>query len=337
VIGVSLVPLDPVTAEAGSKIALTLLEPVLRPVGEKVRNVVLGAPEQTSADKVIHQAISRAVEDMREQGLNEEMVRHVISMLEYLFMHQNHQGISAFDHSDEAHTIRYWRDAADAAGWDLVTFPLYFPDVVGKILEYLPDLLRDEAGTPGSPLFNRMTTADLAKIRAQLDGAIDFSKQAMTWNIPISAPLLRTMNGALLAAQASDRTFVTPHLLLALLRKRGSLTSEIFESARQGLAAEITQILSHYIAGAHLGRFAEFDWLERRDVQAAQVVAARQGVPVIIEGHLLVAILETPSNTQRQLVEWLGADLTSKTRAIALETKSNAARIGTPGKVFPLT
>jgi hypothetical protein len=330
-------PLDPVTAEAGSKIALALLEPVLGPVGEKVRDVMLGPPERTAADRAIHQAIGQAVTDMRGQGLDEEMVRHVISMLEYLFMRQGHQNVNAFDQSAETYKIQYWRDAANAAGWDLATFPLYFPDVVSKILEYLPDLLLREAGNPGSPLFNRMTTTALTEIKSRLTEAIHFSNQAMTWNIPISAPLLRTMNGALLAAQASDRAFVTPHLLLALLGKRSSVTSEIFESARQGLASEITGILTRYIASARLGPFAEFDWLERRDVQAAQVVAARQGVPVIIEGHLLVGILETPSNTQRQLVDWLGADLASRARAVALEARGDTARYGTPGTIFPLS
>jgi hypothetical protein len=144
------------------------------------------------------------------------------------------------------------------------------------------------------------------------------------------------MNGALLAARASKRAFVTPHLLLALLRQRDSLTWDVFESARHGVATEITEILARYIADACLGPFAEFDWLERGDVRAAQVVAARQGVPVVIEGHLLVGILETPSNTQRQLVNWLGADLAGKARAVALTAKSTAARFGTPGAVFPL-
>ena len=38
---------------------------------------------------------------------------------------------------------------------------------------------------------------------------------------------------------------------------------------------------------ARLGKFVDFDWRERPEVQAAQVAAARQAYSVVTEGHLL--------------------------------------------------
>ena len=53
--------------------------------------------------------------------------------------------------ADPEAALRYWRDAAEAAGWDLATFPLHFPVVVRYILEYIPEAMRDEASKQDSP------------------------------------------------------------------------------------------------------------------------------------------------------------------------------------------
>jgi Clp amino terminal domain, pathogenicity island component len=326
---------DPVTIKVASSIAGRLAGPTVKPVGKKLRDVVLGPPEQTATEQIIRTAIGRAVDEVRDQGLDQEMVRHVLLMFEHLFMRQYRDNADAITQANNEVALLYWRQAAEAAGWDLATFPLHFPQVVERILEHLRVVLREEAGKPESPLFNRMTVTALTELEARVAAVLETSATALARAVPLAEPLRRTLDGALHTARATDRAFFTPHLLLALLRQPDSLTGEIFNHTQRGLAKKIEDRLSAYLAGTPLGRFADFDWRERGDVRAAQVAAVRQGSPVVTEAHLLIGILETPSNTRRQLVAWLGPELAGKAKEAALRLQSAAARTGTPGVVFP--
>ena len=327
--------MDPVTIKVASSIAGRLVGPTVKPLGKKIRDIVLGPPEQAAIEKAIRTAIGRAVDEVRDQGLDQEMVQHVLLMFELLFLRQYRDNPGAITQANDDVALRYWRQAAEAAGCDLATFPLHFSQVVERILEYLPEILREEAAKPESPLFNRMTVTALTDLEARLTAVLEMSATALSCTVPLAEPLRRTLDGALQTARATDRVFVTPDLLLALLRQPHSLTRDIFDYTRQGLATEIEDMLSSYLASAPLARFADFDWRERGDVRAAQVVATRQGSPVVTEGHLLIGILETPSNTQRQLLAWLGPGPASKAKEAALRLQSAAIRFRTPGVVFP--
>jgi hypothetical protein len=326
--------MDPVTIKVASSIAGRLAGATLKPVGRKARDIVLGPPERTAAEHAIRAAIGRAVDEVSGQGLDEDTVQHVLLMFEHLFMrHYRDEAIIAHASSEEA--LTYWRLAAEAAGWDLVTFPLHFSQVVEQIMEHLPAALREEAANSKSPLFNRVTVTMLADLESRLTNVLEMTATALSYTIPLSKPLERLLDGVLEAARATDCAIITPDLLLALLRMPDPLIREAFDSTRQRLAREIEDALSRYLASAPLDRFADFDWRERRDVQAAQVVAARCMSPVVTERHLLIGILEAPSNTQQQLVAWLGAEIVGKAKEAALQLRSSAEGISTGGKVFP--
>ena len=156
------------------------------------------------------------------------------------------------------------------------------------------------------------------------------SAAALSHAIPLAAPLQRTLDAARRDASAADCEFFTPHLLLALLRQKDSLAREAIDSVQRGLAKKIEDALSAYRARAQLGRYVDFDWRERKDIRAAQVIAVRQGSSVVTAGHLLVAVLESTSNTQRWLVAQLGSDLVDSIKAKALTLRSVAARNVTP-------
>jgi hypothetical protein len=326
--------LEPVTGKIASTIATRVAGAAFKPLGEKARDFVLGSPEEVATERAIRTAITRAVDEASGQGLSREMAQHVLEMLEHLFVRQYPGGSTVINASDPEAALRYWRDAAEAAGWDLATFPLHFPVVVRYILEYIPEALRDEASKHDSPLFNQNMVTALTDLEACLDAILATSGIALSVVIPVAKPLRRKLDTAVQAARSVDQAFVTPHLLLELIRSRESPTSHVLDYTRQGLAKEIEEILSAYLATARLGKFVDLDWRERPEVQAARVTAARQASPVVTEGHLLVGILETPSNTQKQLVEWLGAELVGKAREAALGLH-DVPRIGTPGIVFP--
>jgi hypothetical protein len=294
----------------------------------------MGPQEQAATERTIRTAIGRAVDEARDQGLDRDMVNHVLLMFERLFIGHYHNDASVITKMDDEAALLYWRQAAEAAGWDIATFPLHFPQVVGRILSYLPMELRAEASNSESPLFNRITVTALTDLESRLSEVLKISSMALSCVIPIAEPLHRTLNGARQTARTTGRAFVTPHMLLALLQQRDSLTRDALDYTRQGLAREIYESLTAYLANASLGRFADFDWRERDDVRAAQVAAARKGSLVITEGYLLVGILETPSNTQRQLVAWLGPKLINNAKKSALVLNSSA-RVSTPGVVFP--
>lgn len=326
--------LELATGKIASTMASRVAGPAVKPLGRKARDYVLGSPQEIATERAIRAAITHAVGEARSQGLTEEMTQHVLSMLERLFVLQYQRDKTAIRLADPETALGYWRDAAESAGWDLATFPLHFPVVVGHILDYIPEALREEARKQDSPLFNQNTVTALEDLQACLNDILATSRIALSVVIPIAEPLRRKLDTAVRTARSIDQAFVTPHLLLELIRPQGSPTRRVFDYTRQGLAKEIEETLLAYLASTRLGKFVDFDWRERPEVRAAQVAAARQASAVVTEGHLLVGLLETPSNTQKQLVGWLGPELTAKAREAALGLH-DIPRTGTPGVVFP--
>lgn len=69
---------------------------------------------------------------------------------------------------DGAAALRYWTEAAEAAGWDLATFPVHFPDVVTGVTRHIPTEIRAMAGAAESPLHNRVVLGVLQEVESQL-------------------------------------------------------------------------------------------------------------------------------------------------------------------------
>jgi len=327
--------MDPLTTKVASDIARSVARSAARPVGAKVRDYVLGAPEEAAISRALRAAIDAAVAPTGDRELDRDTVGHVLAMLEQLFQQQYFADAKAIDQPDRETALAYWHAAAEAAGWDLATFPLYFPWIVGRILDVLPEKLRIEAAKPDSPVTNYVVVSALRDLELSLTSVLYTGAAALTYLIPVSQPLRRTLDQAVRSARLADHAFVTPYVFLAILRAPDSLVPDILDLAHQGLAAEIGEILSRYVAQAKLGPFVELDWREREDVQAARLAALRHGAPVVSEAHLLIGILEAPSNTQRQLVAWFGAERTAAVKEAARSAQGAAVRLRTPGRIFP--
>lgn len=326
--------MDPLTIIV-TGIAKGIAASAAKPAGGKIQKIVFGPEEEKALEKPIIAAIKRAVTEASDQGLSPEMAEHAASLFERLFLEQVRNDGGAVGRQEPEAVIRYWQRAAETAGLDLETFPVDFAQVVGRIIEHIPEELRREAARPHSPLYNMLTVEALCEIELQFAKVMDLSTAALSRSIPLSAPLQRTLDAARRDARATNCEFFTPHLLLALLRHPDSLAREAVDTVRRGLAKEIEEALSAYLASAKLGRYVDFDWRDRNDVRAAQLIAVRQGSSTITACHLLVAVLESGSNTQRQLVTWLGHDVVDDIKSVALTLRSLAARNTTPDITLP--
>jgi hypothetical protein len=101
--------------------------------------------------------------------------------------------------------------------------------------------------------------------------------------------------------------FYTPNLLSLLLSPPTSLPRRIFERAVPDKAAELIKKLRSYTPPEEQ-EFTEFDWYDRRDVQAARHRAQEEGKEVIDGRLLLLGILATESETRGELIHVLGQD-----------------------------
>jgi hypothetical protein len=77
-----------------------------------------------------------------------------------------------------------------------------------------------------------------------------------------------------------------------------------------------------------LSPFAEFDWYERSDIQAARRRAQQEGVRAITARHLLLGFIDTPSRTRVQLNTSLGDDAFAR---LVRTAEAVAAPLATPG------
>jgi hypothetical protein len=308
---------DPITGKIVASVTGSLLGQAGKPISGAVRDALLGKPETKAAEKSIRRAIDWAVEESCAEGMPPEVIQHVLLMLHKLVQDRSHLGADALRQQDDDAVLRQWTQAAEATGWDLARFPVQFPDVVQRITARIPHEMRCIAGEAESPLHNRVVLSVLEKVESQLTDLQRVTTMALSRDVPIADPLRQTLEQVKATCRATGTRFLTPHLLLALLRPPFTVRA-LFDDQRPGLTADIESKLARYVSTSGLARFADFDWRERRDIQAARVIAIRQGAPVLTDRLVLVGILETPSSTNRQLAAWLGDGLLGEVKRNAL-------------------
>lgn len=324
--------MDPITVKIAASVAAALFGQAARPAGEAIRDAAFGKREMRAAEAAIRRAVDQGVEEVCASGMPDEIVQHVLSMIHYLVDRHYDLGADLLGRRDEVTALKYWNEAAQAAGWDLSTFPVHFPSVVASVTRHIPSEIRSAAGEADSPLHNRISLALLERVESRLGDLQQLNTVALSRDIPMAEPLLKTLEDVKATCRASDSRILTPHVLLAVLRS-SSAVRLLFDHARSGLATDIQNALANYVRNHKISPFVDLDWRERLEVQAARVVAIRLGVPVVTDRLLLLGVLETPSNTSRQLTAMLGEEVLAAVKSSVLRSPASQT-IGTPGEIF---
>ncbi|GAA3148295.1 hypothetical protein [Streptomyces echinatus] len=340
-----------VTPVAGALVRL-----LLGPVGNRLGRVVLGPAERRALEKACRTALERAVDDVREEGATREEADHVLGLLQRLVEEADpddipllappgdpdpapaHPGAGAEPGApvgDRSGALLIWRQAAERAGLDPDTFPMAFDHLIERLFVHIRAEVTQAAAAIDSPLFPRVVLTRLERLDTSFQALAAAVHGGAAPLIPLAEPLRQALDTARDVCRTSQRAFVTPDLLLALLSVPYGRTAACFDSVRPALADTVRRMLQRYLTTTEFGPFRPFDWAERADVQHARGQAARDMAPVVSDAHLLLGVLEGDSATNRQLAGWLGPDH-DKLRGAALSAARNArsGSLGTPGIVF---
>ena len=133
---------------------------------------------------------------------------------------------------------------------------------------------------------------------------------------PIDHGLLTLLDQEKKRCKEREVGFFTSNLLLTLLASDETVRS-IFSTAWSGSVDSLTDTLKEFVPKDARGQaipFCDFDWYERKDIQAARQRAANERAEAIDARMLLHAVLTERSGTQQALREKLGDEAFQKLR-----------------------
>jgi TIR domain len=313
------------------KIAGLLAKQLAAPTSCTLQSAVLGEPDGRALEQVCHVATRRAVAEAEEDGASEDELAHALSLLERLIRERPQGNIPSLTtvEAPDAQTLAQWRQNAQDIGLDLSAFPISFDTLVTRLLRLIPEELARAVGKPDNSLFVRVVLARLELLGANVAA---MSTQGLSRLVPLSVGLRETLNHSYEACRAAGRAFVTPDLLLALAQT--PQVSACLFTVRKGLDKLLTEQLRRYLATTDTGPFHAFDWGERADVRRAQQLAWAAQVPAVTDLFMLRGVLDTPTNTRRQLAVWLGTAFDSLRDLAQTRSRAAIAPAGTPGVIF---
>ena len=127
--------------------------------------------------------------------------------------------------------------------------------------------------------------------------------------VGLSGELKHALDGARDACEGQNRVFYTSDLLVALFDLPSGRAAGCFDEVRGGLSANIRKQLAATLdPGQQHEPYVPFDWEERPDVQLAARYAVADGRPFMSDLHVLLAILNGESETNRWLQRHLGKE-----------------------------
>ncbi|WP_326955134.1 hypothetical protein [Amycolatopsis sp. NBC_01286] len=146
--------------------------------------------------------------------------------------------------------------------------------------------------------------------------------------VELSGELQQALNFVRDACKAQNRIFYTSDLLVTLLDLPGKRAAQCFDEATHiGQAVSIREQLAATLGDdRHHEPFVPFTWLERSDVQLAAEYAISDGRLVVSELHLLLAILDSDSATNRWLQRLLREEY-PQVRAVAERHRHNGPTV----------
>ncbi len=316
-----------------TKLAGSLAKELAGPARRKLTDLALGERDSRALEDVCRGALWRAVYEMEDDGVGRAELEHTLGLLERLVADVAPADIPSLitTESPDAPTLARWRRHARELGLDPETFPVPFDTVVARTLRLIPEELTRVAGRPDNPLFGQVVLARLEQLGANL--AAVSMHDGLSRLVPLSAGLREVLSHPYEACRASGRAFVTPDLLLALASTEP--VGSCLAAASPGLDARLVAQLREYLTTTDTGPFQPFDWDERADVLRARQLAWAAQVPAVTGLFMLRGVLDTPSNTRRQLAAWLGPVFDRLCDLARTRSRATATPSGTPGLIFP--
>jgi ATP-dependent Clp protease ATP-binding subunit ClpA len=114
----------------------------------------------------------------------------------------------------------------------------------------------------------------------------------------MSGQVREALDAARNACQARHRAVYTFDVLLALLDMPGGRVRSCFEDVASGLSDRVRQgLLAMPDPGKQQHPFVPFEWVERDDMQLAWQYTLSDARPAVSDLHLLLAILDSQSET----------------------------------------
>jgi hypothetical protein len=147
---------------------------------------------------------------------------------------------------------------------------------------------------------------------------------------PIEESLQKALNVQKSQCQAAGRPYYTLDTLLTLLAVANGRAARCFDIVKPGWATEVRTRLHEHAAELKNEGFVPFEWTERPEVQEAQAAAKRSQARAVTDVHLLLGVLDTPSNTLTDLEKTYG-DNVSQLRTAATKAAAQRAVSPTPG------
>jgi hypothetical protein len=135
--------------------------------------------------------------------------------------------------------------------------------------------------------------------------------EELTAGPPIEARVLAILDLEKEQSMRRDIPFMTPNLLLALLRLPGGFAERAFDGVKEGLAGYFRQFFAEFVASdvaRQEGGFSEFRWYDLPQVRHAQQLASDMNAQFTDDRHLLLSVLDSQSNTVVGLRRRLGDD-----------------------------
>lgn len=311
-----------------------LAEFLAKPLGERLKDKILGTPEERALEAVCRSAVERAMREAEHEGVSPTAIAESLDLFIRMIqqMPAEELPVLAPPPDEMATAIQRWRTAAEALGFDPDTMPASFDVVVGRLLMVLPEEFADAAERHGSPLFGRVVMANLDRLQTGLAGLASARVAALR----LSAPVAKAFGDAYDTCRLTGRAFLRADLLLALLKIDGGAATACFDKLGAGQATALRQQLSRYLAGpdaASAGTFRAFDWSEQPDMAQARRIAADAQLPVVTDACVLLALLAGSSLTVAELRANLGPRF-SRLRTAAAEALTGPNAVPTPRGVL---
>ena len=157
--------------------------------------------------------------------------------------------------------------------------------------------------------------------------------------IPISSVLLALMNESRKACQKKNIPYRTPNLLLVLLQMRDSLAKRALNKIELDLGQRYHENFESFIRNDQPrleagNSFIPFDWDERDDIRLSKKEAFVDRSPVVNQKHIFLGILQSNSNTAKEIREVLDDKFEKLLDIVRKEPSSFSINTSTVGTVL---
>jgi hypothetical protein len=316
--------MEPVLTKYAVSIGTSLAKLSMRPASR----MILGEPERRAMEKIHQVAVQKVIGNISAAGnFSDTDLDHAASLLELLVRRADSGDFPLLpDNTGNTYEVLgRWRDIAARQGLDPETFPLSFELLVSQLLRVIPEEIASAVTKPDNPLFRSVALAELEDLRS--------SVSRMARLTPLDGQVQQALNAARRSCSAMNRRLFTPDVLLALLHLPDGSVASCFCAVSADLPDRVGSALQKYIGNNSLRPFVPFKWVERREVQQAQIYAWANAAPVVSATTLLLGVLDAPSNTRDQLAALLRQDFET-VRNSAWSHFHDSSQVSTPGIVF---